>query len=133
METALPHPAELHIVSNHLKQHRMALVHLGVFEEMWDSCLFNMVRPPSRRNAGTRLRQPKPIATLQVASLFHYRTSILRGLAAHSLGEAIERLGKRFVPFDCGSECKVQHSWSTEAAWFLGKFLGTRNLGSYIK
>ena len=89
METALPHPAELHIVSNHLKQHQMALVHLGVFEKMWDSCLFNMVRPPSRRNAGTRLRQPKPIATL--ASLFHYRTSILRGLAAHSLGEAIER------------------------------------------
>ena len=79
----------MHIVNNYVRTRGLALVPQSVFEHSVDNNLFQLCKPPSKRHAGTRLRQVPLFPML--AAVFHRRTSVARGLPRLSLGENIER------------------------------------------
>ena len=90
LEKALPSPATLQIVNKFVQDRRLSLVPVSVFEESLNNLLYKMARPPSKRHAGTRLRQLCPIP--MIAPVFHHWMSIARGLPQHSPAENIERI-----------------------------------------
>ena len=47
----------MHIVNNYVRTRGLALVPQSVFEHSVDNNLFQLCKPPSKKHAGTRLRQ----------------------------------------------------------------------------
>ena len=89
LDKALPSAATMHIVNTFVQDRRLALVPVKVFEESLNEALYKLARPPSKKHAGTRLREARQFPT--IAPVFHHWMSIVRGLPHYSPGENIER------------------------------------------
>ena len=89
LDKALPSAATMHIVNTFVQDRRLAIVPVTIFEESMNQALYKLARPPSRKHAGTRLREARQFPT--IAPVFHHWMSIVRGLPHYSPGENIER------------------------------------------